>query len=833
MPQSGDDATANPLIKLEKENSSRQIKLDKIESMAKKFAEERLKSEEAWFERILNTSLILFVFGLVFVILSEWVFAGDKHDDFSSTVISKKVWISSVLKGLGAIGVCCAVFGASLCPYRVGEYGNLCALKWDEIMEERRKWTWDFATFVAGCLTVADVYTFHHLQYGRFTCGLAVLPCLYSLFSSFLHRYSLVAKERFMVLPSSTSFWWLVITIGGLGPVAIELQSSQYGLNSNNHYKQKQHCDICQPWPKSEKHAYIVSGSIRIFCAVLAVIIWYTVRRNSHAWADTAAWADWAVTLEKPKPTNSSDLYGRIRAFFVDFYAPDPEEVRSLRDEQNDLSGLEKLKIRKRNECGTAILFFAVYYYLSVTGACQIIDGAASIYIAPEIDDAKDQKDVYTWSLVYLIEGCLLSLPSLVLLGVKREKLYKWLQRRFEAENKQASKDGAFVAEMLASVTKTSFEEYWVMRDKADERYSNERERYWRRGQVVKGNDATHINVELPVRARHDDLDGPKWNVSRGSFTFFERPSMQVKGRTEIIPVEIELSRGANGGSIEEGAGAGTGVDVVCNGMNSADLLKEAESNLRCITWENLVKHREELMGGAIEGASKPTEADKAEWWNMGQPVEAGQTIDFFMSHSWSDDRDAKWAALERVANEFKNKEGRFPTFWLDKVGINQKRVAEGLKVLPINVHACDTMLVLCGATYAKRLWCIWELFVLLAFSDAEDAAENKIKFCTLHGSEDDALDRLKNFHLADAACFDPNEENRLRHVIKSRGVDDFETRIRDTAKAIQDRRQRSESRDLTNTVSAAASAVDAVVGRRNAPSTTTASMTARLAVTN
>ena len=156
MPQSGDDATANPLIKLEKENSSRQIKLDKIESMAKKFAEERLKSEEAWFERILNTSLILFVFGLMFVILSEWV--TDNH--------LEKVWISAVLKGLGAIGVCCAVFGASLCPYRVGEYGNLCALKWDEIMEERRKWTWDFATFVAGCLTVADVYTFHHFKYG-------------------------------------------------------------------------------------------------------------------------------------------------------------------------------------------------------------------------------------------------------------------------------------------------------------------------------------------------------------------------------------------------------------------------------------------------------------------------------------------------------------------------------------------------------------------------------------------------------------------------------------------------------------------------------------------
>ena len=37
---------------------------------------------------------------------------------------------------------------------------------------------------------------------------------------------------------------------------------------------------------------------------------------------------------------------------------------------------------------------------------------------------------------------------------------------------------------------------------------------------------------------------------------------------------------------------------------------------------------------------------------------------------------------------------------------------------------ACREMLVLCGETYPFRLWCVWELFTLLAFTKVEVAVE-------------------------------------------------------------------------------------------------------------
>lgn len=75
-----------------------------------------------------------------------------------------------------------------------------------------------------------------------------------------------------------------------------------------------------------------------------------------------------------------------------------------------------------------------------------------------------------------------------------------------------------------------------------------------------------------------------------------------------------------------------------------------------------------------------------------------------------------KWKALNLVANNFHATHGRYPTFWVDKMCINQRQIADGLRVLPVNVMACKEVLVLCGPTYPTRLWCAWELCVLLSF---------------------------------------------------------------------------------------------------------------------
>jgi hypothetical protein len=102
-----------------------------------------------------------------------------------------------------------------------------------------------------------------------------------------------------------------------------------------------------------------------------------------------------------------------------------------------------------------------------------------------------------------------------------------------------------------------------------------------------------------------------------------------------------------------------------------------------------------------------------------------------------------------------------------------------------IKVMACKKMLVLCGDTYSHRLWCVWKLFTLAAFtSEAQTVA--KVEVVPLLRSETqtstDIFSQLKDFSLSRAKCFDPNEERRLRGIIKARGVEHFESRIRNIA---------------------------------------------------
>ena len=53
---------------------------------------------------------------------------------------------------------------------------------------------------------------------------------------------------------------------------------------------------------------------------------------------------------------------------------------------------------------------------------------------------------------------------------------------------------------------------------------------------------------------------------------------------------------------------------------------------------------------------------------------------DFFISHSWSDDATLKYAKLQQVADEFEAENGRPPTFWLDKVCIDQSAIGDALR---------------------------------------------------------------------------------------------------------------------------------------------------------
>ena len=48
--------------------------------------------------------------------------------------------------------------------------------------------------------------------------------------------------------------------------------------------------------------------------------------------------------------------------------------------------------------------------------------------------------------------------------------------------------------------------------------------------------------------------------------------------------------------------------------------------------------------------------------------VKPNEIVDYFISHCWMDDGKAKFAMLTEVAENFKKANGRYPTFWFDKV---------------------------------------------------------------------------------------------------------------------------------------------------------------------
>jgi len=186
--------------------------------------------------------------------------------------------------------------------------------------------------------------------------------------------------------------------------------------------------------------------------------------------------------------------------------------------------------------------------------------------------------------------------------------------------------------------------------------------------------------------------------------------------------------------------------------------------------------------GTAVQslGARQP----KQDPFSLSRPVAPGESIDFFVSHSWHDDAQIKHRQVRLLVEAFKRRHGREPTFWFDKTCIDQANIADGLKVLPINVMACNKMLILCGPTYADRLWCVWELCTLFSFM-RQDLAMERVVLVPMNSADCDVMKKLANFTIANAHCYDPNEENRLRKVISAVGEARFVKQVRELATAM------------------------------------------------
>ena len=102
------------------------------------------------------------------------------------------------------------------------------------------------------------------------------------------------------------------------------------------------------------------------------------------------------------------------------------------------------------------------------------------------------------------------------------------------------------------------------------------------------------------------------------------------------------------------------------------------------------------------------------------------------------------------------------PTLWLDKGCIDQTNIRSDLRCLPVFLSGCRSLVVLPGATYASRLWCVLEIFVYLRTGGTHE----RLLAYSLGGEE--VKQALCRFDASKAKCFLRSDRERLLGVIEA-----------------------------------------------------------------
>mmetsp|Transcript_16066 Transcript_16066/g.37435 ORF Transcript_16066/g.37435 Transcript_16066/m.37435 type:complete len:770 (+) Transcript_16066:44-2353(+) len=142
--------------------------------------------------------------------------------------------------------------------------------------------------------------------------------------------------------------------------------------------------------------------------------------------------------------------------------------------------------------------------------------------------------------------------------------------------------------------------------------------------------------------------------------------------------------------------------------------------------------------------------------------------VDAFFSHSWSDNPDKKWAAMQRWRQQFRAAHsGREPIVWIDKYCLDQNRILDSLAVLPLSLAGCRKLVIFYGPSYLSRLWCIIELFVFLEMGKELSDIELR-KLDTSQQDEDVMRKEIRQFDASKAQCYSPEERDAMLTLIEA-----------------------------------------------------------------
>ena len=85
---------------------------------------------------------------------------------------------------------------------------------------------------------------------------------------------------------------------------------------------------------------------------------------------------------------------------------------------------------------------------------------------------------------------------------------------------------------------------------------------------------------------------------------------------------------------------------------------------------------------------------------------------------------------------------------------------------LPVFLGGCKRLLVLDGATYLTRLWCIVELFTYIAMGGTQDTVDMRLLAADDQES-DKLLANMRDFDARNAKCFVKEDTDRLHETIE------------------------------------------------------------------
>jgi hypothetical protein len=207
---------------------------------------------------------------------------------------------------------------------------------------------------------------------------------------------------------------------------------------------------------------------------------------------------------------------------------------------------------------------------------------------------------------------------------------------------------------------------------------------------------------------------------------------------------------------------------ALVNNLSAAEAFKRGKELFRKLPFSQLTPEdlpgTSKVLGGSSNGmsaAAKPTKelCDKTYSAKLGE-------VDAFISHSWSDDGDAKYVQMKEWAA------GRDVSIWLDKACLDQRDITTSLAGLPVFLAGCKQLLVLVGPTYASRLWCVMEIFVFVRMGRGKlnnpDRDEDMVVRLLSGTDEKELQEKLLNFDAGTALCCDPNDRERLWAVIEA-----------------------------------------------------------------